>query len=103
MAMDVGSIKRRPESRHQRDAARRRHAGAAHHHDADCADAAEGRAVTLPRPTTPSDKPDTQDQTVVAIDSREPVLGQRRCQVDEGGLAASRLKTVLEDKTEKIV
>ena len=38
----------------------------------------QGVDVTLPEAGNTADKPDTQDQTVVAIDSAEPVLGQRR-------------------------
>ena len=37
----------------------------------------KGVPVTLPQANNGEQKPDTQDQTVVSIDSQEPVLGQR--------------------------
>ena len=61
----------------------------------------QGVAVTLPEAGNTGDKPDTQDQTVVAIDgpNRFWVNG---VPVDKSEMA-DRVKTVLEDKTEKIV
>ena len=37
----------------------------------------QGVAVTLPEAVNRGDKPDTQDQTVVAIDAHQPLLRQR--------------------------
>jgi biopolymer transport protein TolR len=61
----------------------------------------QGVPVNLPLAGNTVDKPDTQDQTVVAVD------GQNRfwvngVQVDKAEVA-DRVKTVLEDKKEKIV
>jgi biopolymer transport protein ExbD len=81
---------RRIEGRHQRDAARRRHAGAADHHDARRADVAEGRR-----------RQENQEQTVVHItaDSRFFVNG---VPVDRRDFA-DRVANVLEEKKERIV
>jgi biopolymer transport protein TolR len=61
----------------------------------------QGVAVTLPEAGNTGDKPDTQDQTVVAIDS----LGKfyvNALPVTSDSLI-SRVQTALEDKKEKIV
>jgi biopolymer transport protein ExbD len=61
----------------------------------------QGVAVTLPEAANTGDKPDTQDQTVVAIDSRGAFY------VNALPVAADdlipRVRRVLEDKKEKIV
>ena len=62
----------------------------------------KGVNVKLPEAGNTVDKPDTQDQTVVAIDSAEPVLGQRH-PGRQGRASPTRCKSVLEDKTEKVV
>ena len=94
--------KRRPEFGHQRDAARRRHAGAAHHHDADRADAPAGRARSRCRGrATPATSRTTQDQTVVAIDcAASSTSTASQCRKTD---LAERVQRALEDKKEKIV
>ncbi len=61
----------------------------------------KGVPVTLPVADNTVDKPETQDQTVVAVDSKN------RFYVDgleiERNLMAERVKTKLEDKSERIV
>src|SRR5688572_2298195 len=61
----------------------------------------KGVPVTLPFADNTVDKPETQDQTVVAVDSRN------RFYVDgieiDRSLMADRVKLKLEDKTERIV
>jgi biopolymer transport protein TolR len=61
----------------------------------------QGVAVTLPEAGNTGDKPDTQDQTVVAIDSRGAFY------VNAIAVSADdlipRVQRVLEDKKEKIV
>jgi len=61
----------------------------------------KGVPVTLPLADNTVDKPETQDQTVVAVDSKN------RFYVDgleiERSLMAERVKTKLEDKSERIV
>ena len=61
----------------------------------------KGVPVTLPFAENTVDKPETQDQTVVAVDSKN------RFYVDgleiERSLMAERVKTKLEDKSERIV
>jgi biopolymer transport protein ExbD len=61
----------------------------------------KGVPVTLPLADNTVDKPETQDQTVVAVDSKN------RFYVDgleiDRNLMADRVKTKLEDKTERIV
>ena len=61
----------------------------------------KGVPVTLPFADNTVDKPETQDQTVVAVDSRN------RFYVDgieiDRSLMADRVKMKLEDKTERIV
>ena len=61
----------------------------------------KGVPVTLPLADNTVDKPETQDQTVVAVDSKN------RFYVDgleiERSLMADRVKTKLEDRTERIV
>jgi biopolymer transport protein ExbD len=61
----------------------------------------QGVPVNLPKAGNTMDKPDTQDQTVVAIDSQNNfwVNGVR---VDKGDFA-DRVASVLEDKKEKVV
>jgi biopolymer transport protein TolR len=61
----------------------------------------QGVAVTMPQAANTADKPNTQDQTVVAIDA----AGQfwvNNLQVPQDQLV-SRVQTALEDKKEKIV
>jgi biopolymer transport protein ExbD len=61
----------------------------------------KGVPVTLPLADNTVDKPETQDQTVVAVDSKNKFY------VDgleiERSLMAERVKTKLEDKSERIV
>jgi biopolymer transport protein TolR len=61
----------------------------------------KGVPVTLPLADNTVDKPETQNQTVVAVDSRN------RFYVDglevEKSIMAERVKSKLEDKTERIV
>ena len=61
----------------------------------------KGVPVTLPLADNTVDKPETQDQTVVAVDSKNQFY------VDgleiERSLMADRVKTKLEDKSERIV
>ena len=61
----------------------------------------KGVPVTLPLADNTVDKPETQNQTVVAVDSKNKFY------VDgievERSLMADRVKTKLEDKTERIV
>ena len=61
----------------------------------------KGVAVTLPEAANTTDKPDTQEQTVVAIDSanRFWVNGLPYAKTD----FVDRVKAALEDKKEKIV
>jgi biopolymer transport protein TolR len=61
----------------------------------------KGVPVTLPTANNGVQKPDTQDQTVVSIDSRNQfwVNGLQYSKEE----FANRVKTVLEDKKEKIV
>ena len=61
----------------------------------------QGVAVTLPEAGNSEPKPETQNQTVVAIDSANQfwVNGLQASKTD----FATRVKAALEDKTEKIV
>ena len=61
----------------------------------------KGVPVNLPQAGNTVDKPDTQDQTVVAVDSQNNfwVNGVR---VDRGEFA-NRVASILEDKKEKVV
>jgi len=61
----------------------------------------KGVPVTLPQANNGEQKPDTQDQTVVSIDSRNQfwVNGLQFSKEE----FANKVKTVLEDKKEKIV
>jgi biopolymer transport protein ExbD len=61
----------------------------------------QGVPVRLPVAGNTVDKPDTQDQTVVAIDGQNN-FWVNGVQVEKSEMA-SRVATVLEDKTEKIV
>jgi biopolymer transport protein TolR len=61
----------------------------------------QGVAVTLPEAGNTVAKPDTQNQTVVAIDSANQ-LWVNGLQFSKGEFA-ERVKAALEDKTEKIV
>jgi biopolymer transport protein ExbD len=61
----------------------------------------QGAAVTLPEAANTGDKPDTQDQTVVAIDSRGAFY-VNAIPVAQDDLIP-RVQRVLEDKKEKIV
>ena len=60
----------------------------------------QGVPVTLPEAGNSGDKPDTQDQTVVAIDAR----GKIYVQLDRRGVEdlVPRVQRALEDKKEKI-
>ena len=61
----------------------------------------KGVPVTLPQANNGEQKPDTQDQTVVSIDSRNQFwVNGRQYSKEE---FANKVKTVLEDKKEKIV
>jgi biopolymer transport protein TolR len=61
----------------------------------------KGVPVTLPTANNGTQKPDTQDQTVVSIDSRNQFwVNGLQYSKDE---FASRVQTALEDKKEKIV
>ena len=61
----------------------------------------QGVAVTLPEAGNTEPKPDTQDQTVVAIDSANQ-FWVNGLQFSKGEFA-TRVKAALEDKTEKVV
>ena len=61
----------------------------------------QGVAVTMPEAANTGEKPDTQDQTVVAIDSRGK-FWVNAIQVSSDDLIP-RVQRVLEDKKEKIV
>ena len=61
----------------------------------------QGVAVTMPEAANTGEKPDTQDQTVVAIDSRGAFYVQS-LPVSSDDLIP-RIQRVLEDKKEKIV
>jgi biopolymer transport protein ExbD len=61
----------------------------------------KGVNVKLPEAGNTVDKPDTQTQTVVAIDSANQ-FWVNGLAVDKGSFA-DKVKTVLEDKTEKVV
>src|SRR6476661_9442667 len=61
----------------------------------------QGVAVTLPEAGNTEPKPDTQDQTVVAIDSANQ-FWVNGLQFSKGDFAA-RVKAALEDKKEKVV
>ena len=61
----------------------------------------KGVAVTLPEAGNTVDKPDTQQQTVVAIDSANQ-FWVNGIQVSKSDFA-DKVKTALEDKTEKVV
>jgi biopolymer transport protein TolR len=61
----------------------------------------KGVAVTLPEAANTLQKPDTQEQTVLAVDSQNQywVNGLRVAKSDLG----DRVKAALEDKTERVV
>ena len=61
----------------------------------------QGVAVTLPVATNTSEKPETQEQTVVAITADKRFF-VNAVQVQQGDLAR-RIETLLEEKKEKIV
>src|SRR5678810_466055 len=61
----------------------------------------QGVSVTLPKATNTSDKPETQDQTVVAI-SRDKAIYVNARPVSEADMV-TRLNELLENKKEKIV
>jgi biopolymer transport protein TolR len=61
----------------------------------------QGVAVTLPEAGNTGDKPDTQDQTVVAIDSRGKFYVNALPSAPED--LVPRVQRALEDKKEKIV
>ena len=61
----------------------------------------KGVPVTLPFADNTVDKPETQNQTVVAVDSRNRFYVDG-IEVDKA-VMADRVKTKLEDKTERIV
>jgi biopolymer transport protein TolR len=61
----------------------------------------QGVAVTMPEAANTGEKPDTQDQTVVAIDSRGQFYVNAIPVKDDDLIA--RVQRVLEDKKEKIV
>jgi biopolymer transport protein ExbD len=61
----------------------------------------QGVVVNLPRADHTVDKPETQEQTVLAIDARDGFWINGK-QVERRDMAA-RVKSVLEEKTERIV
>jgi biopolymer transport protein TolR len=61
----------------------------------------QGVSVTLPKAANTSDKPETQDQTVVAI-SRDKAIYVNARPVSEADMV-TRLNELLENKVEKIV
>jgi biopolymer transport protein ExbD len=61
----------------------------------------KGVAVTLPLADNTVQKPETQDQTVLAVD-RNDRFYVNSIEVDRGSMA-DRVKSALEDKTERIV
>ena len=61
----------------------------------------QGVAVTLPEAGNTGDKPDTQDQTVVAIDSRGKIYVNAIPSAPED--LVPRVQRAIEDKKEKIV
>ena len=61
----------------------------------------KGVPVTLPTAGNTTDKPDTQDQTVLSIDSQNQ-LWVNGIQVSKGEFTG-RVKAALEDKKEKVV
>jgi biopolymer transport protein ExbD len=61
----------------------------------------QGVVVNLPRADNTVDKPETQEQTVLAIDARDG-FWVNGVQVDRRDMAG-RVKSVLEEKTERIV
>lgn len=61
----------------------------------------QGVVLTLPQAVNASDKPDTQDQTVVAIDANSK-LYVNSLEVPEADVI-TRLQTILEDKTDRTV
>jgi biopolymer transport protein TolR len=61
----------------------------------------QGVAVTMPEAANTGEKPDTQDQTVVAIDSRGQFYVNAIPVKDDD--LVPRVRRVLEDKKEKIV
>jgi len=61
----------------------------------------KGVPVTLPVADNTVDKPETQNQTVVAVDSKNKFYVDRL--PVERAVMADRVKTKLEDKTERIV
>ena len=65
-------------------------------------DAAEGRRVTLPEAANTADKPDTQEQTVVA-DRRARTSSTSTASRSRRTTRRQASRRVLEDKTEKIV
>jgi biopolymer transport protein ExbD len=60
----------------------------------------QGVPVTLPLATNSSEKPETQDQTVVTIAADKSVYVNA---VPVGGNLRSRVEEILENKTDKIV
>jgi len=61
----------------------------------------QGIAVTLPEAGNTGDKPDTQDQTVVSIDSRGKIYVNAIAAASED--LVPRVQRALEDKKEKLV
>jgi biopolymer transport protein ExbD len=61
----------------------------------------QGVPVTLPLAANSSEKPETQDQTVVTIDRNKQVY--LNAVPVQGGQLETRVKEVLEDKSDKIV
>jgi biopolymer transport protein TolR len=61
----------------------------------------QGVPVTLPLASNSSEKPETQDQTVVTIDRNKDVY--LNAKPVASGQLQSRVKEVLEDKSDKIV
>jgi biopolymer transport protein TolR len=61
----------------------------------------QGVPVSLPQANNSSEKPETQDQTVVTIDRNKDVYVNGKAVAS--GQMVSRIKEVLEDKSDKIV
>ena len=61
----------------------------------------QGVSVKLPTATNTAEKPETQDQTVVTIDRNKDVYLNGKAVAS--GQMESRIKEVLEDKSDKIV
>jgi hypothetical protein len=82
--------------RHQRDAARRRHAGVVNHRHSRRADAAEGRGRGLPEAVEHGRQADTSDQTVVHVDKTASLLYVNASPSTDAAGRDYRLQTIME-------